>query len=78
MAIVRRLQQNQLEVQSSHTETQATWSLVRDKDGQRYLQVDTYGSPSREIPGKKSQSIRFSEDALRQIQEIIARHFSRS
>ena len=44
MAIVRHLEKQQLEVESNHTETECTYSIVRARDGKTYLQVDTYGS----------------------------------
>ncbi len=39
------------------------------------LQIDTYGSESRKIPGKVSQSIRFSPEALKQLSKIIRENF---
>jgi hypothetical protein len=67
MAIVRHLEEQQLQIEASHTETECTYSLVKDKDGTRYLQIDTYGSSERKIEGKKSQSIRFSPDAVAEL-----------
>jgi hypothetical protein len=58
MAVVHRLEQLTLEKDSPHSEADCTYSIVSDDQGQRYLQVDTYGSATRQIPGKKSQSIR--------------------
>ena len=37
----------------------------------QYLQIDTYGSSTREILGKKSQSIRLSKEALSQLVQIV-------
>jgi hypothetical protein len=76
MAIVRRLDHQQLQVEASHTEVAATYSVVQDRDGVRYLQVDTYGSVDRQMPGKKSQSIRFAPEAVEELKAIIARHFT--
>jgi hypothetical protein len=59
MAIVRRLDPQQLEVESQHSETECTYSIVKTPGG-TCLQVDTYGSSKRMILGKKSQSIRFA------------------
>ncbi|EEY36912.1 hypothetical protein VII_000664 [Vibrio mimicus MB451] len=41
-------------------------------DGEKYLQVDTYGSVKRKETGKKSQSIRFSPEAIEQLKSIIS------
>ena len=70
MAIVRKLEKVELEHNSKHTEVDCTYSIV-ESDGQKYLQIDTYGSASRKIPGKKSQSLRFTSEALIQIRSII-------
>lgn len=75
MAIVRRLEQQVLERGTSHTEVDATYAIVSDAKGQRYLQIDTYGSNMRKILGKKSQSIRFAPEAVEQIKAIIAENF---
>ena len=71
MAIVRKLEQLHFEQGSTHKEVEATFSIVVDKDGKRHLQIDTYGSKDRQYPGKKSQSIRFSPEALEQLKEIL-------
>jgi hypothetical protein len=76
MAIVRKMEKIQLERDTTHSEVQSTYSIVQDASGQRYLQIDTYGSVTREMPGKKSQSIRLSPEALEQLREIIESNFS--
>ena len=75
MAIVRHLEEQPLQIEASHSETQCTYSLVKDKDGTKYLQIDTYGSSERKIEGKKSQSIRFAPQAVAELRSIINRHF---
>jgi hypothetical protein len=46
-----------------------------DVDGQRILQLDTYGSDERQIPGKVSQSIQLDEQGARDLLSIIRRTF---
>jgi hypothetical protein len=75
MAVVRQLDMQVLERDSPHTEVNCTYSIISDDQGRRYLQVDTYGSNFRKIPGKKSQSIRFAPEAVEQIRAIIAQNF---
>ena len=77
MAIVRHLEAQRLEVEAKHTETECTYSVVHDRDGKLYLQVDTYGSPERKMAGKKSQSIRFAPEAIRELKAILSSHFER-
>ena len=71
MAIVRTLERQDLERDSSHTEVECTYSIVHSAEG-TFLQVDTYGSVARQMCGKKSQSIRFSPEAIDQLKRILA------
>ena len=75
MAIVRHLEEQPLQIEASHTETECTYSLVKDKDGTKYLQIDTYGSAKRKIEGKKGQSIRFAPHAIAELKVILSQHF---
>jgi hypothetical protein len=70
MAIIRKLEYLTLEKGTPHTEVQGTYSVVNDKDG-KYLQIDTYGSTTRKIPGKKSQSIRLAPEAIQQLKALL-------
>lgn len=73
MAIVRKLERINLERDSNHSEVECTYSIIQGLDGQKFLQVDTYGSAVRKFTGKKSQSIRFSAEAIDQLREILTR-----
>ena len=75
MAIVRKLEKVELERDSKHTEVNATYCIVTDNSGNKYLQIDTYGSASRKIPNKKSQSIRFSKEAILKLKQIFSSEF---
>jgi len=46
-----------------------------DKGGSRYLQLDTYGSPGRQIPGKVSQSIQLDVESAGELKALIERTF---
>lgn len=74
MAIVRKLEHQTLEKGSPHTDVECTYSIVESKEG-RYLQIDTYGSTTRKIPGKKSQSIRFAPEAIKQLKTLLQEQF---
>ncbi len=71
MALVDKLEQQNLEKESKHSKVDCTYALVRNSDGQKFLQIDTYGSSKRQIKGKKSQSIRFSQNAINELKNII-------
>ena len=75
MAIVRRLEHLALEKDTAHTEAECTYSIIHDDKGEAYLQIDTYGSKARQIPGKKSQSIRFAPEAIKELKMLLANHF---
>jgi hypothetical protein len=75
MAVVRRLEHSTLGKDTRHSEAECTYSIVHDDGGNRYLQIDTYGSKERRIPGKKSQSIRFAPEAIRQLKDLLAKQF---
>ena len=75
MALVKQLNEINMERNSIHGEVEATYTIFRNESGSKYLQIDTYGSPDREIPGKKSQTVQFDEDSLRQLMHIIRREF---
>ena len=75
MAIVKHLKHQQLEKDTRHTEADCTYSIITDSEGNRLLQIDTYGSSARRLLGKKSQSIRFTTAALEQLRNILAEQF---
>jgi hypothetical protein len=75
MAIIRKLERVSLERDSRHTEVNCTYSIVVDEQGKKSLQIDTYGSATRKIPGKKSQSIRYSPEAIEQLKGILEAEF---
>lgn len=46
-----------------------------EQRGTRILQLDTYGSPGRVIPGKTSQSLQFDAAGARQLKRLLERTF---
>jgi hypothetical protein len=70
MALVRDFIEKSKERQSVHEDVECAYSIVQ-RDGKRYLQLETFGSKTRKIPGKTSQSIQFDETALRKLRRII-------
>ena len=74
MVVVRKLEPQTLETGSPHTDVECTYSIVDSKEG-RYLQIDTYGSATRKIPSKKSQSIRFAPEAIKQLKALLEEQF---
>ncbi|SDP61343.1 hypothetical protein [Desulforhopalus singaporensis] len=73
MALIRKLDKIELEKDIKHSEVDSTFTIIKNQDG-KFLQIDTYGSKKRQIRGKKSQSIRFSAEAIEQLKEIIEKY----
>jgi hypothetical protein len=72
MAIVRKLKRITLG-NTTQTEVEScTYSIIQSEDG-KYLQIDSYGSAQRKNRGGKSQSIRFSPEAIAQLREILSK-----
>jgi hypothetical protein len=76
VAIIRELGLRVLDKYTRHTDAEgSTYSIVYEADGTKVLQIDTYDSQARKIPGKVSQSIRFSPEGLNQLKRILREHF---
>jgi hypothetical protein len=75
MAIVSKLEKISIEKNSPHCTADCTYSIVTDDEGIKYLQIDSYGSASRKFKGKKSQSLRFGPQAIKQLKRIIESEF---
>lgn len=63
MALVKDLQPRSVEKFIEHTEAKCTYSIVTDREGTKLLQITTYGSNTRKLRDKNSQTIRFSKEA---------------
>lgn len=46
-----------------------------DLDGTRYLLLESYGSPDREIPDKVSQSLHLDRDHAARLKAVLERTF---
>ena len=75
MALILELTKQPLERIAHHTGVFGSYTVVIDADGQKCLQIDTYGSAKRKIKGKKSQSIRLSPKVIAQLQKLFANEF---
>jgi hypothetical protein len=73
MAIIRKFEELELKTNARHTETNVGWS-VQGQDGEKFIQINTVGSADREIPGKVSQTLRLSKDAIEQLAELAKKH----
>lgn len=60
--------------QRVHGAVECGYSTFTD-GGKTYLQLDTYGSPARQIRGKTSQTVQLDEVAARQLKRLIEATF---
>lgn len=58
-----------------HKPTAATFTVF-ENEGQKYFQIDTYGTAERAMPEKVSQSIQLDKSMAKVLAEILRREFS--
>ena len=75
MALVRDIKRVNEKRHGAQGEVECFASNFIDDEGKRYLQLDTTGSPSREVKGAINQSLRLDEHAARQLKILIEEIF---
>jgi thymidylate kinase len=60
---------------SVHNEVRSTYTSFTNKAGEKFFQIDTYGSSNRQIQGKISQSIQFDREAATEIINLLKNEF---
>ena len=58
-----------------HGAVECTYFDFIGEDGRRYLTIETYGSPDRDMPNKVSQSFQFDEAAAEHLVRVIRSTF---
>jgi hypothetical protein len=71
MALVRKLEKSSMLRTGVHEPVDCTYTVFQDAAGRRYLQIDTYGSTGRQLPGRKSQSIQFGPEAIGALHRLL-------
>jgi hypothetical protein len=66
-----------MERNSLHEEIEATYTTF-ERDGRVFIQIDSYGRETREMPGKKSQTIQLDRDGATALFAILKREFNLS
>ncbi len=75
MAFVIQLEKDDREFRSLHPTKVICKYVINERDSRKILQLNTYGSDHREVPGKLSQTIQFDEEAARQLYMLLTREF---
>ena len=74
MALITEFTELQKERNQVHGPVECGYTVF-ERGGTRYLQLDTYGSSDRQIPGKTSQSIQLDAAAAAQLKRLISKTF---
>ncbi len=64
---IKRISKDRVNI---HKKVDATYTVFKYK-GKTYFQLDTYGSRTREMKGKISQSIQFDEETAGELLKLI-------
>lgn len=75
MALVTELKQITKDRQAVHGPVECAYSVFTGPDGRRYLQLETFGSKERKIPGKTSQALQLSESSAAELKRLIEETF---
>ena len=57
-----------------HEKVYSTYTVF-EKDGKKYVQLDTYGKDDREVPGKISQTLQFDRETARFIIKLLIQEY---
>ncbi len=71
MALVKKLEKIEKERNTVHDEVECTYTIFTDSAGNKFLQIDTYGSVNRKFRGKVSQSLQFNKESAIELLNII-------
>lgn len=74
MALIKAFERKDLERNKVHDTIEASFTSFNDGD-RKFVQIDTHGRATREIPGKKSQTIQLDEAGARKLVAILTREF---
>lgn len=74
MALIRSFTRKDMERNSLHEEIDATYTIF-ERDGRVVLQIDSYGSADRQMPGKKSQSIQLDRVGAKALFKLLRDEF---
>ena len=77
MVLVRKFSKLELERSQLHGEVEAKYAVF-ERDGKGFVQINTYGSVDRQIPGQMSQTIQLDKEGAEALVGILKRTFALS
>ncbi|WP_296611254.1 hypothetical protein [Sphingomonas sp.] len=75
MATVRKFEVERADDARPHDEVELAIVRLVDCGLEKFIQIDTYGRETREVPRKLSQTIRLDKAAFERIVELGHEHF---
>ncbi len=75
MATVRQFSVEEKNNAQPHDEVEKAIVRLIDCGKERFIQIDTYGRSTRDIPGKLSQTIRLDKAAFERLVDLGKKHF---
>ena len=75
MALVKNIGKSPKEHASVHGVVECDCFMFSGADGKKIIQLDTYGSESRKLAGKTSQSIQFTKESFEQLMDLGRQFF---
>jgi hypothetical protein len=75
MALITSFEHKSMDRHSIHDGIAATYCAF-ERDGRRFIQIDSHGSSKREMPGKVSQTFQLDEKAARGLFDILKETFN--
>lgn len=75
MALVKKIERSDRSSGKVHAETFCEATVFRASAGDLYLQLDTYGSATRKMPNKVSQSLQLNRDGARVLKALLESAF---
>ena len=75
MALIKNLEQRTLQRHAIHSAVDASYSVIENSTGSPLLQIDTFGSATRKLKGKTSQSIQLGKKCAKQLVKILTKTF---
>lgn len=71
MALITKLNHLTKDRQSIHREVEAAVCILNANNGEKYIQIDTFGSHERARAGEVNQSIQFNRASAAELQTLI-------
>ncbi len=75
MALIRRFEPSSIQRPTLHDEIEGKIGVFK-LEGRVLVQIDSFGRDSREIPGKKSQTIQLDREGAEQLYNTLKEAFN--